>query len=803
MEQLMSVEGECSFYENVKCRQNRVVRFAEFVTAIRNGHWRTQVEEYRRLKEQDRSTEAECIKKGMPGVVVAGVCEGGHSKANFRQFSGLLMIDIDHHEGDIGELKRQAQSLPWVKAVWTTISGRGIKVVIRVNTDTKEEYEKQAYPVVARAVSRLLEVPVDMQCRDLSRMCYASFDPEVYWTDDCLPFPWREELAAEEASAESAETSMESGKNEDSEGTEAPQGLVACFLDRFIERHPFVRYHRHDFLLKLGRAARRAGMNEHEFRVLVNLAVSRLEMPDLTEPEIRRDLTDAYVFESNQKAFGQTPVGFKAQKVHPVPADTAENDYENEEETSEHNREMRLSAPYLPDWIFDSLPSILTEGLVVAKNRRQRDMLFLSMIVNLSACMPKVKMSYDDTDVYPHLFLAVVASSASGKGIMTHAGKLAYPIQKMIDAENARKMTGYEEAVALWNQEMHTAMKEKRKPDMQLRPEPVQRKTLIVPADVSRTQLIQLMSASPNGVLLNVSEMDTLRSAMNTEYGKFDDLMRACFHHEMFGSDFKSDKQSFMVYSPRLAFCASGTPNQFYSLCPSLENGAYSRYLIYMAEQDTDFRKMEPGGEQQNRNQIFLNLSGKVLEMYRFLNEHPTEVKLTKEQWDWHWSFYRSMLQGVMLEGQESTVSVVFRHGLNTARLAMILTTLRKFDERWAFHDLTCSADDFRIVMAVMEVLLTHSLTLSTSLRKVMEKPAPMRYYFRVLKALETLKSEFRYSELIDALVSSGLSLATSKRIRSRLLKMKIIVQEEDTYRFVHRKWRKLLQKEGGNLGTR
>lgn len=300
MEQLMSVEGECSFYENVKCRQNRVVRFAEFVTAIRNGCWRTQVEEYRRLKEQDRSTEAECIKKGMPGVVVAGVCDGGHSKANFRQFSGLLMIDIDHHEGDIGELKRQAQSLPWVKAVWTTISGRGIKVVIRVNTDTKEEYEKQAYPVVARAVSRLLEVPVDMQCRDLSRMCYASFDPEVYWTDDCQPFPWREELAAEEASAESTETSMESGKNEDSEGAEAPQGLVACFLERFIERHPFVRYHRHDFLLKLGRAARRAGMNEHEFRVLVNLAVSRLEMPDLTEPEIRRDLTDAYVFESNQ-----------------------------------------------------------------------------------------------------------------------------------------------------------------------------------------------------------------------------------------------------------------------------------------------------------------------------------------------------------------------------------------------------------------------------------------------------------------------------------------------------------------------
>lgn len=803
MKQLKSVEGECSFYEQVMSRQNRVVKLAEFVTAIRNGHWRTQVEDYRKLMELDRPTEAERIKKGMPGVVVAGVCEGGHSKANFRQFSGFLMIDIDHYEGDIDELKRRVQSFPWVKSEWTSISGKGIKVVVRLDTDTKEEYEKQAYPVVARYVGRMLEVPVDMHCRDLSRMCYASFDPDAYWKDDCLPFPWREELATGEASAESAETSMESGKNEDSGGADVPRGLVASFLDNFIERHPFVRHHRHDFLLKLGRAARRADMNEHEFRVLVDLAVSHLKMPDLQEPEIRRNLTDAYVFASHQTAFGQKNFGFKGQKVHRVPMDIAENEFENEEDTNDHNREMRLSAPYLPDWIFDSLPSILTEGLVTAKNRRQRDMLFLSMIVNLSACMPKVKMSYDDTDVYPHLFLAVVASSASGKGIMTHASKLAYPIQKMLDAENNRKVRAYEEAMALWNQEMHTAMKQKRKPDMKLRPEPVLRKTLIVPADVSRTQLIQLMSASPNGVLLNVSEMDTLRAAVNAEYGKFDDLMRACFHHEMFGSDFKSDKQSFMVYSPRLAFCASGTPNQFYRLCPSLENGAYSRYLIYMAEQDTDFRKMEPGGEQQNRNLIFQNLSGKVLEMYRFLNEHPTEVKLTKDQWDWHWSFFQSMLQGVMLEGQESTASVVFRHGLNTARMAMIFTVLRKFDEQWTFHDMTCSAVDFSIVMSVMEVLLTHSLTLSTSLRQSLDRPTPMRYYFRVLNALETLKPEFRYTELIEALVSSGLSLTTSKRIRARLLKMKIIVQEEDTYRFVHRKWRNLLQKEGGDLGTR
>ena len=92
---------------------------------------------------------------------------------------------------------------------------------------------------------------------------------------------------------------------------------------------------------------------------------------------------------------------------------------------------------------------------------------------------------------------------------------------------------------------------------------------------------------------MNVSEMDTLRTATSAEYGKFDDLMRACFHHEMFGSDFKQDKRQFMVYCPKMAFCASGTPSQFYMLCPSVENGAYSRYLIYLAEQETLINRVE------------------------------------------------------------------------------------------------------------------------------------------------------------------------------------------------------------------
>jgi len=796
--------GQCSYYVSNKAMQNQVIPIAQFLTAIRSDRWKEQVDEYRRLMARGDKRGAQFIKDKLPCLIVAGVCQGGHSKANFVSFSGCLMIDIDHYKGDIRQLLRLLRSLPWAYAGWVTVSGEGLKLVVRVDAVTQDEYEKLAYPRVAAFIRRLINFPVDMQCSDLTRTCYASYDADAFCKEEgCEVYPWRDEVEAQAPETSSSADAATPDAYSKTAPTTA-SGMVRAFLDAFIESHPYVPKHRHQFLLALGREARRFGMNENELNQLIDLAVLDLAMPDCDGPEIRYNILDAYQFGEKKKLGEGRSQGFRGHWGHRVPAPACDMEAEDDEkDTADTNRELRLSAPCLPDWIFDLLPEMLKTGLAVAKNRRQRDMLFLSMLANLSGCQPAVRMVYDDVSVYPHFFLTVIASSASGKGIMACAAKMAQLIQKLLNEQNETRQQEYDKALMMWEQERQRAMKEKREPDMKLRPEPVMRRTLMVPADTSRTNLIQLMSGSPDGIILNVSEMDTLRAAVNAEYGRFDDLMRACFHHEMFGSDFKQDKRQFMVYCPKMAFCASGTPNQFYRLCPSPENGAYSRYLIYMAEQDADFRRMAPGDERQNKDRVFNALAKQVLEMYRYLKANPTEVRFTPDQWDWHQAYFQEVLQGVMMEEVDAPVSVVFRHGLNAARLAMVLTALRKYEAQWTFYELKCSEDDFRIVMAVMEVLIRHSLTLSTSLRKEQATPAVMRQYFGVRRALEKLKSEFRYSELIEALVSEGMSKATAKRTRVRLLNMQIIVREGDAYRFSNRKWRALLDRQQGGEGTR
>ena len=122
-EKLSIKRAHCSYYENVKSNRNQVITLAQFVTAIRSERWKKTVEYCRRLKAEGQLKKAESIKGGLPGIVSAGVCEGGHSKENVISLSENLMLDVDHYAGDIHALIRRVSELPWVQASWNSVSG--------------------------------------------------------------------------------------------------------------------------------------------------------------------------------------------------------------------------------------------------------------------------------------------------------------------------------------------------------------------------------------------------------------------------------------------------------------------------------------------------------------------------------------------------------------------------------------------------------------------------------------------------------------------------------------------------------
>lgn len=129
---------------------------------------------------------------------------------------------------------------------------------------------------------------------------------------------------------------------------------------------------------------------------------------------------------------------------------SVENDQGKEEELSIKNEELRGSTPCIPDEVYANLPDFLKAALIPARTQRERDMLLLGLIANLSGCLPLVRINFDQRFYSPHLYILIIAPSATGKGLLTLAGMLPREIENYLKGENKRKKDTYERELMEW-----------------------------------------------------------------------------------------------------------------------------------------------------------------------------------------------------------------------------------------------------------------------------------------------------------------------------------------------------------------
>lgn len=162
----------CSFYFSVFDEHAVDMTLEEFVKLLRGERWKVQVEEYQRLKASGRETEAKKLKRKLAALVIAGRCDGSHAETNLKQWSGDAMLDVDKCNGRVSEFLQVLKDTPWVKAAWRSVSYDGLKLVVRVEAESVDEY-RLAYALVAWHVAQLLAFPCDMSCKNPTRPCFA------------------------------------------------------------------------------------------------------------------------------------------------------------------------------------------------------------------------------------------------------------------------------------------------------------------------------------------------------------------------------------------------------------------------------------------------------------------------------------------------------------------------------------------------------------------------------------------------------------------------------------------------------
>lgn len=707
-----------SFFEKLYLSASTPTTLEEIIILIRTRRWRNDITAYRQLLATGDKEGARKLKSNLSGFTPSGHFVGGHKATQLKSYSWVVGLDFDH-VADPAALAALFHDHPFTLAYFISPGGNGLKVFVPV--DTNSDQHAAAFAAVASHYEQLAGIPADRACKDISRCCYVSDDPDAWYNTDAEVF------------------------------SPASVSPAQVFVHDWLRAHPAAEGSRNETVYRLGCAANRRGFDRDE---TASFCIPYLQVSDFTADEIVQALTSAYQGNISERSTRQDP----------------QKDIKDKKDTvTISGEELREKTPFLPENLVDDLPPLIGEALRFYTDRREHDMALLSACTVLSTCLPEVWGVYNRKIVYPHLFTVVVAPPANGKGCINDMRHLADSYAYLIEVETKRKEDLYLQELEEWELKKTTAHRKGQPVNMADAPLKASTCYFFIPTQITKAKLLVHLSQNGSiGGLMADSEIDTLISAGRPEYGQFEDLLRKAFHHELVASSRKTDNEMIRILRPRLGMLLAGTPGQFYRLIPEVESGLPSRLVLYTCRGEAVWQDVSSAGEGEKFEEYLARLSEKVKDVACQLRKRRLQVKLTPSQWCELNMHFERLLRDTDLFGTEQFLSVVKRHALIAYRLCMIFTALDAASLDYGVDERFCTDPHFRAALAIVDVCLSHSRLLMTQLADATDLPdLTCPDYFR--KIFDSLGQQFTLAEVYVLSQEAGITDRTVRRHLSRL----------------------------------
>lgn len=229
----------------------------EVLKRIKDGNSKDVINLIRTSKDKD---EAQQIKKRLPSICFSG--RFSKRQAEFLlEHSGLICLDIDNLAADVLQaVKIEICKDPHVFACFISPSGNGLKVIIKIHPD-KSEHKSQflALEKHFNIVLKQWNAVIDKSGKDVGRVCYESYDDELFYHDDSEI--WIELLDEEQEIKEVTD-----------------HDLVINKLQKWIDnQEQYLKGNRNQFLFKFASALCRYGVGE--MRTLSYLSENYRDFP--------------------------------------------------------------------------------------------------------------------------------------------------------------------------------------------------------------------------------------------------------------------------------------------------------------------------------------------------------------------------------------------------------------------------------------------------------------------------------------------------------------------------------------------
>lgn len=685
---------------------------------IQSGTHRASIEVIRKLMAENKTGEAETLKKQLPGFTPSGKFENGRKADRLTTYSGFVILDLDKlNPEQLTTAKATAAKAPFTFAAFVSPSGNGLKIIVRATSDA--EHHKLAFQQVAGHYQQALQLAVDPSGKDVSRLCFMSYDPDSYFNFDAELFNVNIESAQSLNFREPTKSTAElaPGQKNNTHDNYWLESFNKC-VDFTEKKFTYHEGNRNNFVHQLACNCNRAGIPE-------NIAgCNILQRYDLDTKEVISTIQSAYA--NNHADFAKFANSAKFSDI-PTPS----------------KDELLMNMPYLPHEVFNQLPEILKNGASVFEDRRERDVFLTGAISIISGCMRNVVGLYRAKEHYANLFCFIIAPAASGKGSLTYAKSLGDKFHDKLVAESNVKQKTYNIEL----QEYKRKINDKKQNISDLNPpEEPPFKVLFIPGNNSSARVIQHLKEGDEQGIFCETEADSMGNVLKQDWGSYSDLLRKAFHHEPISYSRKTNKEWVEIKKPRLSVALAGTPSQVENLIKSAEDGLFSRFIYYTFKSDVVWIRACDTFNGINLTEYFEILSDSVLRFVEFL-QHCEKIhfKLTSGQWNRLNDFGEAGLTTLATFVSEDLSSTSKRLGLILFRVAMIITALRYFDNGELSNEFICSENDFELALALVKVYQEHSVFMFREL------PKQATVTDKLLKQFfDKLPNSFKRKEAID-----------------------------------------------------
>ncbi len=263
----------CTVFKNIFNKEPYYITVETALNRILSGKSDALVKEIRETLDKNKSAK---LKANLPSVCFSGKFGADRKDEQLIEHSGFIVLDFDNVY-ELREKQTEIISNKFVYACWVSPSGNGLKALIRIADGSKHREHFQALQEVFPEIDRSGINP--------SRVCYESYDPEIYINRDAEVFTKVKKTEKIKVS----ETKTDENENF--------RNILKWLTNR---NDAFVSGERNTYIFKLASACCRFGIDENSALSLISTEYTVSN--DFTMNEMKTAIKSGY--RSSRSLFG-------------------------------------------------------------------------------------------------------------------------------------------------------------------------------------------------------------------------------------------------------------------------------------------------------------------------------------------------------------------------------------------------------------------------------------------------------------------------------------------------------------------